>query len=661
MVGHGIGATLLGLTIAVPVMGAPAAPELVVQAREAWKSTDKKRRAELPRLAAAARQQADPLAPWVDYFDLNARLITLSQPDLDAFYARWPGSYVEDRLRNDWLLELGRRRDFEGFRANHAAYKMQDDREVACYALLTQAVLDSKVSIEAAHAAWLAQKEADDGCQALAAAMLEARAFKHEHIWAKARLATEQNRPKAARQAVALLSTGKDKQLAALQDNAGRYLTRQARSHSRDDAELTTLALARVAANDPAQAAGLLRDTWAAKLPADLQAWLWGQIGRQYAWRLQADAGEAFGQAFKLKPDGPWSDELLGAATRAALRARDWPAALQAMGRMSAAEQRQLGWQFWRAQALQASGKTEEGRTQLAGVAAQGGGLAFFPRLAAELLGQAPRLPTPPAPLTPEEREAARAHAGLQRALRLIDLGLRSEGLREWNFSMRGLSDRQLLAAAQEACDREVWDRCISASERTRTEIDLTQRYPTPYRAALLATSRDVGVDPGYVYGLIRQESRFVVDARSHVGAGGLMQVMPATARWTAKKAGMPYSPALVHDPDYNLRLGTSYLKLVLDAFEGSQALAAAAYNAGPSRPRRWREGPVLDAAIWTENIPFNETRDYVRNVLANGSVYAQLLGQGATSLRERLGATIGPAKAVDDAANVPPPPADLP
>jgi soluble lytic murein transglycosylase len=459
---------------------------------------------------------------------------------------------------------------------------------------------------------------------------------------------------------VALLSSGLEKKLIALQDNAGRYLTRQARTNNRDEAELTTLALARVAANDAAQAAGLLRTTWAGKLPPDLQAWLWGQIGRQYVWRLQAEAGEAFEQAFKLQPEGPWSDELLAAATRAALRARDWPAVLQAIARMTATEQRSPGWQFWRAQALLATGKADEGRAQLASLAPQGGTLTYFPRLAAEQLGQTPRLPAPAAALTAEERETARANSGLQRALRLIDLGLRPEGLREWNFSLRGMSDRQLMAAAQEACDRQVWDRCISASERTRAEFNLSQRFPTPYREALLAASREVGVDASYVYGLIRQESRFITDARSHVGASGLMQVMPATARWTAKKIGVPYRPELVHDAAYNLRLGTTYLKLVLDAFGGSQAMAAAAYNAGPGRPRRWREGPVLDAAIWAESIPFQETRDYVRHVLANGSVYAQLLGQGSTSVRERLGATIGPAGTADGAASVPPP-ADLP
>ncbi|HEY9107279.1 MAG TPA: transglycosylase SLT domain-containing protein, partial [Roseateles sp.] len=260
--------------------------------------------------------------------------------------------------------------------------------------------------------------------------------------------------------------------------------------------------------------------------------------------------------------------------------------------------------------------------------------------------------------LTPDERRAARQHPGLTRALQLIGLGLRSEGVREWNFSLRGMSDRQLLAAAQEACDREVWDRCINTSERTKTEIDMAQRFPTPHRPELLREAKGAGLDPAYVYGLIRQESRFVLDARSHVGAAGLMQVMPATAKWTAKKAGLAYAPELMQDRDFNLRIGTYYLKLVLDRFDGAQALAAAAYNAGPGRPARWRDGPVIDAAIWAENIPFNETRDYVRKVLLGGAIYAQLLGLPANRLRERLGVSVGPAGTRADGADLPPPPA---
>jgi soluble lytic murein transglycosylase len=159
----------------------------------------------------------------------------------------------------------------------------------------------------------------------------------------------------------------------------------------------------------------------------------------------------------------------------------------------------------------------------------------------------------------------------------------------------------------------------------------------------VVALAREAGVDPAYVYGLIRQESRFIMDARSPVGASGLMQLMPATARWAARKVGLDWKPELITDRDVNLLLGTTYLKLVLEEFGGVQAMGAAAYNAGPSRPRRWREGAVLEPAAWIEGIPFNETREYVKRVLANAVVYTARLGTGMPSLKARLGGAIGP------------------
>jgi len=187
-----------------------------------------------------------------------------------------------------------------------------------------------------------------------------------------------------------------------------------------------------------------------------------------------------------------------------------------------------------------------------------------------------------------------------------------------------------------------VWDRCINTSERTRSVIDLTQRFPMPHHDAVIERSRAIGLDPAYVYGLIRQESRFITDARSGVGASGLMQVMPKTARWTAKKIGLTdFKTSQLNERDINIAIGTGYLKLVLDDFAGSMPLAAAAYNAGPSRSRRWRGpsgAPTLDAAIWAETIPFSETRDYVKKVLANTTLYAAMISGQTQSLKERLG-----------------------
>jgi soluble lytic murein transglycosylase len=268
--------------------------------------------------------------------------------------------------------------------------------------------------------------------------------------------------------------------------------------------------------------------------------------------------------------------------------------------------------------------------------------------LAMEELGQRIIAPARPAPVTAPEKETARTNAGLNRALYAIAIGLRSEGVREWNYSTNlhtrgGLPERDLLAAADFACERQVWDRCINTSERTKEAMDTDQRFPMPFKDNVLRRSKEIGLDPAYVYGLIRQESRFIMDARSGVGASGLMQVMPATARWTAKKIGLDgFSLDQLNNRDTNIAIGTAYLKLALDDFAGSMPLAAAAYNAGPNRPRAWRNGPLMEAAAWAENVPFAETRDYVKKVLSNTTMYAAILTGQPQSLKNRLG-SVGP------------------
>jgi soluble lytic murein transglycosylase len=170
-----------------------------------------------------------------------------------------------------------------------------------------------------------------------------------------------------------------------------------------------------------------------------------------------------------------------------------------------------------------------------------------------------------------------------------------------------------------------------------------------------LQRSREIDLDPAFVYGLIRQESRFIMDARSHVGASGLMQVMPATAKWTARKLGMDqFKPEHINLRDTNIAIGTGFLKIVLDNFEGSMPLAAAAYNAGPGRSRKWRQGRDLEGAIWAENVPFNETRDYVKKVASNATLYAAIITGQPQSLKSRMG-TVGPKGAlVADNTDIP-------
>ena len=657
--------------VAAPALHAAPGDDTVLQAREALRKKD---RAGLSSARLATAQQQHPLAMWVDYWELGNRLAEVQQPDLDAFYARWPGTYVEDRLRNDWLLELGKRRDWANLRQDFPRFRMNDDREVSCYALLARHLDGQAQRAEpradlrpAARAAWFAQRDLDDGCALMASTLFEAKVLSTDDAWQELRLSVENNRPRAARGAAALLGPAVEKAVAQLLEDPARYLASpQGRNPGAGSQghELLVLALMRVAASDPDNAVAALQAATAHRLQAAQEATAWAHIAKQAALKLQPVAAEHARRAWNLwdrsHPPGtqpPWSEELLAWHVRAALRqpaneASRWALMQRAIEAMPAAEQRQDSWVYWQARATLARAPAgPEGdaarstaRSALAGIATP---LSFYGQLAGEEIGEAWRLPAPAAALAEPERQAVRRQPGLVRALLLIELGLRSEGVREWNFTLRGMADRELLAAAELACERRVWDRCINTSDRTRGEIDLTQRYPLVHRELITERARAAGLDPAVVFGLIRQESRFVTDARSGVGASGLMQLMPATAAWTAKKLGLPWNTGLINDTGLNLQLGSAYLKRVLDDFGGSLAMAAAAYNAGPGRPRRWREsGAVMEPAAWAESIPFNETRDYVQKVLANSVTYSALLGgPGAphTPLRTRLGAPIGP------------------
>jgi soluble lytic murein transglycosylase len=223
--------------------------------------------------------------------------------------------------------------------------------------------------------------------------------------------------------------------------------------------------------------------------------------------------------------------------------------------------------------------------------------------------------------------------------LALIRADLRLDGLREWNWALTGMTDRQLLAAADFARRNEVIDRAINTADRTQAEHDFVQRYPTPFLAQVEPRARNVALDPAWVYGLMRQESRFIMDAKSSAGAKGLMQLMPATAKWVARKIGMDnYHPGRVTEMDTNVTLGTSYMRMVLDGLDDHPLLASAAYNAGPGRARKWRAETPLEGAIYAETIPFSETRDYVKKVMANATHYAAVMGIATPSLTARLG-----------------------
>jgi soluble lytic murein transglycosylase len=657
-----------------------AGDTLIVEMNKAFKRGDKARLAQL-----LPQARGHTLEAWAAYWELKARLDEASPQEVQGFFTRYAGTYQEDRLRNDWLLLLGQRRDWAAFAAEYANFRMNDDREVRCYALLIEHLknpaLDARLAQEV-RKNWFAQREADDGCTTAASRLVGSQNLKPQDVWEKARLAMEANRPRAARDAVQIIAPEAVDMVTELNSSPIKFLAGKHLALRKLRKEIITLALVKLAASDADGAAFQMENKWGMQLSTEERNWVWGVIGRQAATRMgTVPASDALQYFSKVTRDADLTDDMLGWKTRAALRSAgqpDWQLVARTINAMSDEARKEPTWSYWKARALLALAPPDavsrgasdaaptvtiapqraEALALLQSIASVRG---FYEQLALEDLGQKITVPARPAPLTAEEKESARLNPGLNRGAYAIMIGLRPEGNREWNYNTNlhqrgGMNERELLAAAQFACDRQIWDRCINTSERTQTMLDFDQRFPMPFRETVVKRSQAINLDPAYVYGLIRQESRFIMDARSGVGASGLMQVMPATARWTAKKIGLDsFSPEQLNDRETNITIGTAYLKLALDDLGGSMPMAAAAYNAGPGRPRTWRNGNTLDGAIWAENVPFSETRDYVKKVLSNATNYAAILSGLPQSLKARLG-MVGPR----DAA-IPEPYKDLP
>jgi len=618
--------------------------EAITDMAQAFKARDRKRLSSLlPQLRGYI------LEPWAAYWELSVRLDEVSPSEVQDFFAHYSGSYQEDKLRAEWLLQLGRNRDWAAFNREYPKYRMGDDKSLRCYGLLTEHLANASDVNASVLQTWLSQKDADEGCAAAAEQLVKDHSMMPAAIWPRARLGFENDRLRVATQAVGILNDGWVKNVAEIYASPAKYLNDKLTAFRPKTRELVSLAIIRLAYLDPDAAAIEVNHLrWRAQLTQEERSWIWGVIGKRAAMKLSSDALGYFAQ-------GQFSqmhEDHLAWAVRAALRAGKWQVVRDAIAAMPPSVAAEPVWVYWHARAQLALADSEATRAEalslLQGIAGVRG---FYEQLALEELGQRISVPERPAPLSAAERDAARNNPGLTRALYAIQIGLRQEGVREWNYSTNlhergGLDDRALLAAAERACQAEVWDRCINSSERTKGVIDFETRFPMPFKSAVLARSKQIGMDPAYVYGLIRQESRFIMDARSGVGASGLMQVMPATAKWTAKKIGMTdFQPHQISERDTNIAIGTGYLKLLLDSFGGSMPMAAAAYNAGPGRPRSWRNGPLLEAAIWAENVPFSETRDYVKKVLSNTTNYAALITGQPQSLKARLG-SIGPLDA---------------
>ncbi|MBV7538619.1 lytic transglycosylase domain-containing protein [Duganella sp. sic0402] len=587
----------------------------------------------------AARLSSYSIPSYVDYYRLKSRLKDATQADIRDFFKRYQGQAIVDRLRNDWLLELGRKRDWATFDEQYPLFVLNDDTQVKCYALMSRALKGQKVADEA-RALLTAPSVYGQPCADLIATLHQSGQFNTEDLYAQLRLAGEFNATGQARRIVALLDGPEKKAVQAV--DLPTVAVAKGMGPSKVEHQIFIVALGRLAKTS-SKLAVLGLNKAMPKMSSQEQQQAWAAIALQTSYSLSPETTDYW----RRSNGAQLSIDQIQWKTRIAMRNGDWRQVENNIRAMPQSLRNDTTWVYWLGRALMA----RDGVTsQPSGEAAQlfrsiSDQSNYYGQLALEETGKLITIPTPGAPISQAEITPIAANPNFQRALKFFSMRLRFEGTREWNWGLRGLSEREHLAAAEYARQNNILDRMVNTSERTRIQVDYSQRFPSPHNDVMHPATQTLGLDKAWVYGLIRQESRFIMDAQSHVGASGLMQVMPSTGRWVAKKIGLTdFAQEMLSDVRYNIMLGTNYLNMVLGNMDGNEVLATAAYNAGPGRLRSWRATLTkpMDATVFIESIPYFETRTYVKNVMSNATYYAALFEGRPQSMKARL-VTVGP------------------
>jgi len=582
------------------------------------------------------------LASYADYWLM---LITLTSSDkamVRDFLSQYSDYPFAERVRVEWLKILGKRQNWDDFFEELPNLK-HEDSAVSCYTLEGRAKKGDVIALTEGKTLWMSAVEQPVNCENLFDMMQISKVLTQEDIWARFRLAMQESKIVLAKSIIqrdTSVSKAELKLIDTVYQNPQGALEKKIipfKSHL--GRALNLYAIDKLARNK--LDAGL--STWSKLMPQfeqDEQVYMWGRLAMQAARRHDEQALSLYA---KVKNSDLEQDEIAW-KVRAALLEKNWNLVLATIDNMPAVQQEEQPWLYWKARAYKAQNSISKANAILVPLSHEH---SFYGLLAKDELGDV--MTSMPSNYEPSDAEvqAIKNQPAMQRALEFQRLDMRWESRVEWAWATKDYDDKQMLAAAEFAMRQSWYDLAINTAEKTKFVHNFVLRYPVPYRETVQTFSKANGLDEAWVYGLTRQESRFVSYAKSGVGASGLMQVMPATAAWIAKKTGFSeYRQNMIHQTETNVKLGTYYLRYILDLMSGQAAMATAAYNAGPGNARHWAPKKPMEGAIYAETIPILETRQYVQKVMANTCFYSNTLGTKSVSLKQRLGVIIGDGNA---------------
>lgn len=576
-----------------------------------------------------------PLRSYLAAADLERKLKSADPGLVASFIAEHAGTPYADRLQQRWLRSLAQRRQWQALAEHSPAPAPSTELECLRRIALRETGREDEAFLDLS-SLWLAPRSLPADCDPLFEAWIERGDLTPTLAWQRFQLAIEANQLTLARYLLRFLD--EDRAI-----NARLWLRLHARPELLEQEDL---------AEDSVEGSAIYAHTFRRLLKRDTDRALlmWERLTGPASpvaseLRRSLEAHLATTLALRRHPAAPMRLEALDDAhadssarewrIRAALQAGDWSAVAESILRLPEEQRNEPRWQYWLARALEAEGDQEGSRLLLLEAANT---RDYYGFLAADRLGLPYQFGHRTLIVGSDAAAALAALPGLQRARELYLFGRLADARREWHYATQKMNQGELTIAARLAHDWGWHDRAILTISKTPERDDLELRFPVPYRSEIFAAAALHDIDPALAFAVIRQESAFSADARSPAGALGLMQLMPTTAKRLASQLGISFSSSthLLNVPT-NLRLGMSYLRQLIDRF-AHQALALAAYNAGPGRVMEWLpRDRNMDADVWAETIPFHETRNYVQNIMYFSAIYENRLGIEGKGLSARM------------------------
>lgn len=619
------------LTVAILTLPAPVTAGSTVEQqrqlfRDVYPAAERGSWSAVEGLTAAERQALQQYALWPDLRAawLRANIRNVPAADINAFVQQYGTLKPARELRYRHALNYVRNNDLQSYRELYEQfYQGQDIPKLDCLALQAELKAGRFQRVDTrALELWMIGKSQVDECDPVFEYLANRKLLGTAEYQSRYELAIAARNFSLAK----WLAKSIDQQHVEVatrwqqaQANPEDFL--RAHLHRRANATLSeqmAYALERLTYRDPVIALELWQAVLSRHRFNEAQK---NHTARHIAlWTARDKLPGAYTQLIQLAPAAQ-NDEVLRWRARVSLRNANWQDLLTDIAAMTDSERDWEEWRYWHAIALQRLGQVIAAKAELSALSQE---RSYYGFLAADELGVDYALSHTDLAADEQQLSALEARPEITRARELFFVGQDSRGRSEWDAALRSLNAAEKAQAAILA-DRWGWhSRAIAAAASLGEYDDLSLRYPLPYQQTFKEFSTAASIAPTWAYGIARSESLFMRDVRSRAGAIGLMQLMPATGRDVAREIQLPYSGwTTLVDPASNIRLGTTYLAKMADRYGGNPVLATAAYNAGPHRVDAWLpENGTIDARIWIENIPFNETRKYVKRVLAAQSIF---------------------------------------